>query len=130
MIGVVGIASFYVYRVFLGLPERFPPSSEWVFFSVFFTICGYQIVRLVQAPVMVSDYLSTIGANTLFFFVVSTILIIILQRHYHYNDVSHYNDVLNITTTFCDERVLPGVVWLDGVCDVNGRPHSYTAGGR
>ena len=82
MIGVAGVASFYIYRVFLGLPERFPPSSEWVFFSVFFTICGYQIVRLVQAPALVSDYLSTIGANTLFFFVVSTILIIILQRHF------------------------------------------------
>jgi hypothetical protein len=82
MIGAAGVASFYIYRVFLGFPERFPPTFEWIFFSLFFTICGYQIVRLVRAPALVSDYLSTIGANTLFFFVVSTISIIILQRHY------------------------------------------------
>jgi len=82
MIGALGVAAFYMYRIVLGSPERFPPSFEWVFFSMFFAISGYQIVRLIQLPAVFSDYFSVIGANTLFFFVVSTILIIILQKHY------------------------------------------------
>jgi len=50
-----------------------------------------------------------------------------LFQDYHYNDVSHYYDVLNITTTFCGERVLQRVVWQDGVYDVNNRLHSCVA---
>ena len=82
MIGVMGVASFYIYKFLWGLPERFPPSLAWVLFSIFFAVCGYQLIRIIRFPAVLAEYVSVIGANTLFFLVVSTIFIVILQKHY------------------------------------------------
>ena len=110
MIGALGMAAFYIYRIFLGLPERFPPSFEWVFFSMFFAIWGYQMVRQIHLPAIFSGYLSVIGANSLFFFVVSTISIFILQKHYDGMDTLPTliaTIAILMTTYFLSRLILP-----------------------
>jgi len=72
---LTGMAAFYFYKAFWKVPLRFPPSFGWILASVPFTFFGYFLVRKVKFPGLISSWLQTIGANTLFYLLLGNVII-------------------------------------------------------
>jgi hypothetical protein len=74
-IGLVGMAGFYACKFLDVSITRFPPSVLWIFGSVFFVMVWYAVSRLITRWPPVGKWLAPIGVNTLFYLLVSNVLI-------------------------------------------------------
>jgi len=74
LIGLVGIAAYFLFKSYLGI-VRFPPSFSFIAISMFFVITWYSISRFLGQWQIFNRLLGPIGVNTLFYLLMSNILI-------------------------------------------------------
>jgi hypothetical protein len=75
LIGLAGIAAFYIYDHFVAAASRFPPDVIWIAGSAFFTIAWYAAARFLNRAELAARLLIPIGQNALFYLLTSNILV-------------------------------------------------------
>jgi len=75
VLSIFGMIAFFIYKYIFGAPDRFPPDFLWIFFSIFFVFGWYLLSIYLSRWGFLLKLLTPIGANTLFYLLMSNILI-------------------------------------------------------
>lgn len=75
LIGLAGIAAYYLYSRYGGSVTRYPPNFAWVTISFFYVITWYSIAKFIGRWKVVHLFLVPMGINSLFYMVMSNVMI-------------------------------------------------------